>query len=159
MESQSTAAMMKLRDLIMCIDSKIDSMNTRVEHLEAREPKKMAPAVPDNTKGTQTESDSAMHPPACIDAVRLWEEYEVSKKSDTQILIEALKSMNIKHVIDQQNSKMTEQTNMLNSLNRTFSQMAKHFSPKTSTDTKQTIPTKKHRQNASSSKKIRNPDD
>ena len=151
--------MLKLRDLIMCIDSKIDSMNTRVEHLETHETKKMAPVIPDNTKGTQTESDSATHPPACTDAVRLWEEYQVSKKSDTQILIEALKSLNIKHVIDQQNVKMSEQTNMLNSLNRTFSQMAKNFSPKTNTDTKQGAQIKKHRQNASTSKKSRNSDD
>ena len=148
--------MLKLSDLILCIDSKIDSMNKRVERLENIGTKKSITSIPDNTKGTQTESNSVLHP-ACPEAVKLWEEYKVSQKSDTQILIEALASLNIKHVIDQQNEKMSQQTNMLNSLNRTFSQMTKTFNAQDNpSDKPGTQRPKKHRQNASTSKKSRN---
>ena len=116
-----------LKETLLDLGGKLDNMCRRVSDLEGnnRKPSTLAPVQP-NTKGTQTESDSSLHPPACTEAVQLWEIYENSKKSETQILIEALKSFDLRSLIDNQNRQISNQSTMLNNLNRSFSSFTKN---------------------------------
>ena len=125
-QSELLIPILTLKETMLDLGGKLENICRRVGDLEGNHSKvpNPAPAQP-NTKGTQTESESSLHPPACAEAVQLWEIYQTSKKSETQILIEALKSLDLKSLIENQNRHMNNQSAMLNNLNRSFSSLAK----------------------------------
>ena len=114
----------KLRDAVLGLAGDIEKMSTRLTKLENPGSKNPSES-PFQTKETQTESDSSLHPPACFEATQVWEQYQTSKKSETQLLVEALNSLDLKSILEQQNRQMVHQNNTLNSLNRSFAQFSK----------------------------------
>ena len=121
-----TIPIMKIRDLVLELTGKIDSIGGRVQRLESSSIKSTESRTDlENSKCTQTETDSSQHPPACHQAMELWEQYKFSQKSNTEILIEALKTLDLKSVIEHQTRQITQQGNMLNNLNRSFAKLTK----------------------------------
>ena len=127
---------MKLRDLVLGLASDMENLTSRLAKVE--NPSSKSPnASPYQNQATQTETDSSLHPPACLEATQIWEQYQTSKKSETQLLVEALKSLDLKSVLEQQNRQFVQQGNLLNNLNRSFSQFSKS-GPKTQSAPKPT---------------------
>ena len=125
-EEGLTVSILSLKELVLDLSGNFSNLSQRLEAMEVKKIKiNTTPEPEDNNKFTQTESDCSMYPPACPEAAELWEKYTISKKTDTQILIEALKNLDLKSVIENQNSQIRHQTNILNNLNRNFAQHSK----------------------------------
>ena len=116
---------MILRDTVLGLVGQMEKLNSRLQKIETKET--VFPSDPtNNDKFTQTESDCTSYPPASDEALALWTSYKISQKTATELLLDALKSLDLKNVIENQNRQISKQTNMLNNINRNLA----NFSPK-----------------------------
>ena len=85
---------LEMRDIVLNVVGKLDSLSARVSAIEHR--KLSNSSINDcpqsTTIMTQTETESDDFPPACHKQALLWGRYVLSQKSETQILIDALKT-------------------------------------------------------------------
>ena len=117
--------LMILRDTVLGLVGQLEKINVRLQKIETKTEPSSLILPSNNEKSTQTQSDSSLYPPACQEALVLWENYKISQKSETEILIEALKSLDLKKVIENQNKQLSQQTNMINNMSRNFSKFSK----------------------------------
>ena len=77
---QETTALMTLRDSVLGIAGTIEQISSRLSRLEnqSRTVRPESQQTP-NTKSTQTETDSTLHPPASAEALELWKTTEFPK--------------------------------------------------------------------------------
>ena len=147
--------LMILRDTVLSLVGKIDKLDSRMAKIE-KVKKAPEPSIQplDNAKETQTETDGALYPPACPEALELWKKYKISQKTETEILVEALKALDLKQIIENQNRQISQQTNLLNNMHRNFAQFSKNKNesgPPTAKN--ETNPTKKSRNGPSKRRK------
>ena len=118
---------MTLRDSVLGIAGTIEQISSRLTRLE-NQSRIVGPESQQtpNTKSTQTETDSTLHPPASAEALELWKNYRISQKSDTQILVEALRALDLRSVLENQNSQFEKQTKLLNNMHRNMVQNSKN---------------------------------
>ena len=152
-QSSMTTSFMTLRDTVLGIAGQIDGVSCRLARLEnGKKSHTLGPPTTESQKtiGTQTETESDRHPPASEEALILWKKFQNSKKSDTEILIETLKSLNLEKIFVAQNEQISRQTTMLNNLNRTVAQLSKP-----NQNQNQKFENKKRTQNGSSKRQQR----
>ena len=122
---QETTALMTLRDSVLEIAGKLEQISARLTRCENKSQNVKSDQLTPNTISTQTETDSTLHPPASTEALEMWKNYRISQKTDTQILIEALRALDLRSVLENQNSQFEKQTKMLNNMHRNMVQNTK----------------------------------
>ena len=126
-----------------------------MEHKSQREPLKFDPT--ENQKSTQTESEGYLYPPACLEAHELWKKYQISKKTETELLVDALKALDLRQIIENQNKQIAHQNNMLNNLNRNFGQFSRE-TPNAAPHTNKSGPRSNNKSKNGSSKRPKRED-
>ena len=144
---------MILRDAVLGLVGKLNEIHSRLTKIEAKSEPSSLILSPNNEKGTQTPSDSSRYPPASEEALSLWKKYKLSQKTETELLIDALKSLDLKKVIENQNKQIAHQSNMINNLSRNLSKFSKKTESSGSPQQSNDIETPKNSRNGSTSKK------
>ena len=121
-DSDLTISILALKEVVLDLAGNMNNINQRIELIEKSKNNENKDEFnfQDCNKMTQTEMDSSKYPPASAEAAKIWEHYQLSKKSQTELLIEALKNLDLKSVLENQNSQFRQQSNTLNNLSRSI---------------------------------------
>ena len=117
---------MVLRDTVLGLVGQMEKINNRLAKIEMLDNNQGQNDTFSNEKWTQTETQNRHFPPASQEAARLWDQFQLSKKTEAQILIDTLQKLDLKNIFESQNKQISAQTNLLNNLSRSISQMAKN---------------------------------
>ena len=116
---------MVLRDTVLGLVGQMEKIHKKLEKIEKSDPEHGQNEA-STTKSTQTDTESHLHPPASREALKIWEAYKFSQKSETQILIETLQNLDLKNIFEAQAKQFKAQNSMLNNLTRNLSEMGKN---------------------------------